>query len=158
MLVLALVWWAWSAFVWAANAEQEQSRVLRGVSLLGMVFIFIVGLSLPRAFGDRGHAVRLQLRRRSLAPPGPLRTRVETWQRLVVGDRWVRHDGRDRHGASHCRFVSRRRDTGLGLDFGGGDRLRGPRVAHSRAPSRPATGGCGSLRRALRPVRDHLPR
>jgi low temperature requirement protein LtrA len=53
MLVLALVWWAWSAFVWAANAEQEQSRVLRGVLLLGMVFIFIVGLSLPRAFGDR---------------------------------------------------------------------------------------------------------
>jgi low temperature requirement protein LtrA len=53
MLVLALVWWAWSAFVWAANAEQEQSRALRGVLLLGMVFIFIAGLSLPHAFGDR---------------------------------------------------------------------------------------------------------
>ncbi len=23
MLVLALVWWAWSAFVWASNAEAE---------------------------------------------------------------------------------------------------------------------------------------
>jgi low temperature requirement protein LtrA len=53
MLVLALIWWAWSAFVWAANAEQEASRVLRGVLLLGMVFIFIAGLSLPHAFGDR---------------------------------------------------------------------------------------------------------
>lgn len=53
MLVLALVWWAWSAFVWAANAEQERSRVLRGVLLLGMVLIFITGLSLPQAFGDR---------------------------------------------------------------------------------------------------------
>jgi low temperature requirement protein LtrA len=53
MLVLALVWWAWSAYVWAANAEQEKSRVLRGVLLLGMVFIFIAGLSLPHAFGDR---------------------------------------------------------------------------------------------------------
>jgi low temperature requirement protein LtrA len=51
MLLLALVWWAWSAFVWAANAEQERSRALRGVLLIGMVFIFITGLSLPRAFG-----------------------------------------------------------------------------------------------------------
>jgi low temperature requirement protein LtrA len=53
MLVLALVWWAWSAYVWAANAEQEESRVLRGVLLLGMVLIFIAGLSLPHAFADR---------------------------------------------------------------------------------------------------------
>ena len=53
MLVLALVWWAWSAYVWAANAQQEESRVLRGVLLLGMVLIFIAGLSLPHAFDDR---------------------------------------------------------------------------------------------------------
>lgn len=53
MLVLALVWWAWSAYVWAANAEQEESRVLRGVLLLGTVFIFVAGVSLPHAFGDR---------------------------------------------------------------------------------------------------------
>jgi low temperature requirement protein LtrA len=53
MLVLALVWWAWSAYVWAANAEQEESRVLRAVLLLGTVLIFIAGLSLPHAFGDR---------------------------------------------------------------------------------------------------------
>ncbi len=53
MLVLALVWWAWSAYVWAANAEQQDSRVLRGVLLLGTVLIFIAGLSLPHAFGER---------------------------------------------------------------------------------------------------------
>jgi low temperature requirement protein LtrA len=53
ILVLALVWWAWSAYVWAANVEQEESRVLRGVLLLGMVLIFIAGLSVPHAFGDR---------------------------------------------------------------------------------------------------------
>jgi low temperature requirement protein LtrA len=53
LLVLALVWWAWSAFVWAANAEQEESRVLRGVLLVGMVLIFVAGLSLPLAFADR---------------------------------------------------------------------------------------------------------
>src|SRR5438552_6431501 len=52
MLVLALVWWAWSAFVWAANAQDEGSPVLRGVLLLAMVLIFITGLAVPGAFGD----------------------------------------------------------------------------------------------------------
>jgi len=53
MLVLALVWWAWSAYVWAANAEQQESRVLRAVLLAGMVLIFIAGLAVPHAFGER---------------------------------------------------------------------------------------------------------
>jgi low temperature requirement protein LtrA len=35
------------------DAEQQESRVLRAVLLLGMVFIFIAGLSLPQAFDDR---------------------------------------------------------------------------------------------------------
>ena len=51
MLVLALVWWAWSAFVWAANAEQEEAPPLRLILLLAMVLIFIAGLAIPRAFG-----------------------------------------------------------------------------------------------------------
>jgi low temperature requirement protein LtrA len=50
MLVLALVWWAWSAFVWAANAQPMGSRTLRLVLLLATVLIFISGLALPRAF------------------------------------------------------------------------------------------------------------
>jgi low temperature requirement protein LtrA len=52
MLVLALVWWAWSAFVWAANAADDDSTLLRVVLLLGMLLIFVAGLALPRAFGD----------------------------------------------------------------------------------------------------------
>jgi low temperature requirement protein LtrA len=51
MLVLALVWWAWSAFVWAANAADDSS-VLRAVLLLGMLLIFVAGLALPHAFRD----------------------------------------------------------------------------------------------------------
>lgn len=50
MLLLALVWWAWSAFVWAANAEDPDSRALRGYLLAATVLIFIVGLALPQAF------------------------------------------------------------------------------------------------------------
>jgi low temperature requirement protein LtrA len=50
MLALALVWWAWSAFVWAANAQAPDSRTLRASLLAGTVLIFIVGLALPQAF------------------------------------------------------------------------------------------------------------
>ena len=54
MLALALVWWAWSAFVWAANAQPSDSRTLRTVLLAGTVLIFVVGLALPHAFGREG--------------------------------------------------------------------------------------------------------
>ncbi|MDX6667217.1 MAG: hypothetical protein QOK04_597 [Solirubrobacteraceae bacterium] len=50
MLVLALVWWAWSAFVWAANAQDQGATTLRVVLLLAMVLIFIAGLAIPDAF------------------------------------------------------------------------------------------------------------
>jgi low temperature requirement protein LtrA len=50
MLVLALVWWAWSAFVWATNAQAQNSRTLTLILLLATVAVFITGLSLPRAF------------------------------------------------------------------------------------------------------------
>ena len=54
MLILALVWWAWSAFVWAANAETSDSPALRLTLLVASVFIFISGLALPHAFGSEG--------------------------------------------------------------------------------------------------------
>jgi low temperature requirement protein LtrA len=52
MLILALVWWAWSAFVWAANAQDPDSPVLRGALLLALLLIFIAGLAIPHAFVD----------------------------------------------------------------------------------------------------------
>jgi low temperature requirement protein LtrA len=52
MLLLALMWWAWSAFVWAANVEDEGSLILRSVLLVGMILIFIAGLALPEAFAE----------------------------------------------------------------------------------------------------------
>jgi low temperature requirement protein LtrA len=52
MLVMALVWWAWSAFVWAANAADADSPGLRAILLAGMMLIFVTGLALPHAFGD----------------------------------------------------------------------------------------------------------
>jgi low temperature requirement protein LtrA len=50
-LVLALIWWAWSAFVWATNAQDPDAPTLRAVVLLATILIFLAGLALPRAFG-----------------------------------------------------------------------------------------------------------
>jgi low temperature requirement protein LtrA len=52
MLVLALVWWAWSAYVWAANAQTADSPALRACLLISSIAIFITGLSIPHAFGS----------------------------------------------------------------------------------------------------------
>ncbi|HET9103295.1 MAG TPA: low temperature requirement protein A [Solirubrobacteraceae bacterium] len=54
MLCLALIWWAWSAFVWAANAQAEDSGPLRACLLVATVLIFICGLALPQAFAAEG--------------------------------------------------------------------------------------------------------
>jgi low temperature requirement protein LtrA len=53
MLVLALVWWAWSAFVWVANAEDADSPALRLTLLAALLLIFVSGLAIPGAFGDQ---------------------------------------------------------------------------------------------------------
>jgi low temperature requirement protein LtrA len=54
MLVLALIWWAWSAFVWAANAQSTNSPAMRLCLLLATLFIMISGLAVPDAFGGSG--------------------------------------------------------------------------------------------------------
>src|SRR3954463_8938751 len=57
MLVLALVWWAWSAYVWAANAQDTGSPVLRLCLLVAMVLIVVAGLALPHASEDEALVV-----------------------------------------------------------------------------------------------------
>jgi low temperature requirement protein LtrA len=52
LLALALIWWAWSAFVWAANASDPNGLTLRAALVASMVAIFIAGLAVPHAFGD----------------------------------------------------------------------------------------------------------
>jgi low temperature requirement protein LtrA len=50
--VLALIWWAWSAFVWAANATDPGGLTLIGALVVSTLAIFITGLAVPHAFGD----------------------------------------------------------------------------------------------------------
>src|SRR5438046_1131372 len=50
MLVLALVWWAWSAYVWVTNAMDAESLLLRASLLSFGGVIFIAGLAVPHAY------------------------------------------------------------------------------------------------------------
>lgn len=52
LLVLALIWWAWSAFVWAANAQDPNGGAVRVALLVSTILIFVAGLAVPHAFGD----------------------------------------------------------------------------------------------------------
>jgi low temperature requirement protein LtrA len=54
MLILALVWWAWSAFAWVTDAEDPDSTGFRLALMLGACLIFVAGLALPQAFGSEG--------------------------------------------------------------------------------------------------------
>ena len=54
MLILALIWWAWSAFVWAANAQENDAVSLRLALLVATAFIFLVGLAVPDALTSKG--------------------------------------------------------------------------------------------------------
>jgi len=54
MLVLALVWWAWSAYVWVTNAQDPDGPVLRASLLAAGGVIFITGLAVPHAYGSEG--------------------------------------------------------------------------------------------------------
>jgi low temperature requirement protein LtrA len=51
MILLALIWWAWSAFVWAANAQSEDSATMQLALLVSLVLIFVAGIAVPDAFG-----------------------------------------------------------------------------------------------------------
>jgi low temperature requirement protein LtrA len=54
MLVLALMWWAWSAYVWVTNAQDPDGPVLRASLLAAGGVIFITGLAVPHAYGSEG--------------------------------------------------------------------------------------------------------
>jgi low temperature requirement protein LtrA len=54
MLILALIWWAWSAFVWAANAQASEATSLRLALLVATALIFLTGLAVPDALTSKG--------------------------------------------------------------------------------------------------------
>jgi low temperature requirement protein LtrA len=52
MLVLALVWWAWSAFVWVTNAQDPDEPAVRAALFAAMILAFLVALAVPEAWSE----------------------------------------------------------------------------------------------------------
>jgi len=53
-LVLAMVWWAWSAYAWMTNAVDVDNVVTRLIVLGAMAAAFFMALAVPDAYQDEG--------------------------------------------------------------------------------------------------------
>ena len=54
LLVLALVWWAWSGYAWLTSTVDPEQALPRVVMFLAMGAMLIVALATPGAFAEDG--------------------------------------------------------------------------------------------------------
>jgi low temperature requirement protein LtrA len=52
LLLLALLWWTWSAYAWLGNQARADEGVMRGGMAVAMAAIFVVALTIPEAWQD----------------------------------------------------------------------------------------------------------
>jgi low temperature requirement protein LtrA len=52
LLVLAVLWWAWSGFAWLTNAFDPESKLLRLPLFVAMAAMLVAALAVPEAFGE----------------------------------------------------------------------------------------------------------
>jgi low temperature requirement protein LtrA len=53
LVLLALVWWAWSAYAWLTDAVDTADDRVRIVVFAAMIGMFVAALTIPSAFDDR---------------------------------------------------------------------------------------------------------
>jgi low temperature requirement protein LtrA len=56
MLVLAMLWWAWTGYAWLTSVIEPEDGGVRIAIFVAMAALLIVALCVPRAFGDRALA------------------------------------------------------------------------------------------------------
>jgi hypothetical protein len=52
LLLLALLWWTWSAYAWLGTQARADEGVLRAGMAVAMAAIFVVALTIPEAWQD----------------------------------------------------------------------------------------------------------
>jgi low temperature requirement protein LtrA len=52
LLVLALLWWTWSAYAWLGNQARADTGVVRAAMAVAMAALFVVALTVPEAWHD----------------------------------------------------------------------------------------------------------
>src|SRR5262245_34236026 len=54
VLVLAALWWAWSAYAWFTNTVDPEEELVGAALLVALIAMFIAALAVPAVFGDDG--------------------------------------------------------------------------------------------------------
>ncbi|HEY7281725.1 MAG TPA: low temperature requirement protein A [Actinomycetota bacterium] len=54
LMVLGVLWWAWSGYAWLTNAVDPEEGIVRLVVLTAVAALAVVSLAVPRAFGREG--------------------------------------------------------------------------------------------------------
>src|SRR5437667_5030953 len=54
LLLLGMLWWAWSAYAWLTNALDPEEGAVRLAMLAAVAGMLVVSLAAPRAFGSDG--------------------------------------------------------------------------------------------------------
>ena len=54
VLVLAALWWAWSAYAWFTNNVDPEEELVGAALLVALIAMFIAALVVPGVFGDEG--------------------------------------------------------------------------------------------------------
>jgi low temperature requirement protein LtrA len=61
LIVLSLMWFAWTAYAWLGNQARADEGVLRVGLVAGMVAVFVVALAIPQAFGEQQGSINAAL-------------------------------------------------------------------------------------------------
>ncbi|MFJ9951371.1 low temperature requirement protein A [Kitasatospora sp. NPDC091207] len=56
MVMLAVIWWMYDAFIWLTNAMPPSTRARRGLLMLAMAGFLVISLAVPHAFEGSGVA------------------------------------------------------------------------------------------------------
>ena len=54
VLVLAALWWPWTAYAWLTNTVDPEEGVIGAALLVALIAMFIAALAVPHVFGDDG--------------------------------------------------------------------------------------------------------
>src|SRR5207249_105488 len=54
LLLLGMLWWAWSAYAWLTNTLDPEEGAVRFAVLVAVAAMLVVSLAAPRAFGADG--------------------------------------------------------------------------------------------------------
>ena len=54
VLVLAALWWAWTAYAWLTNTVDPEEAVVGAALLVALMAMFVAALGVPGVFGDDG--------------------------------------------------------------------------------------------------------